>query len=69
MAVAHITVLELLGKEVSFVYFVQSNSRVFSLPYSGTVNAVVVNLSSENEFFVDDIGPFTLSKVENFKIF
>tara|TARA_A100001015_G_scaffold208731_1_gene233595 strand:- start:425 stop:631 length:207 start_codon:yes stop_codon:yes gene_type:complete len=52
MAVAHTTVLELLGKQVSFVYFIESSSGVYSLSYSGTVLDVIVSLSGEHQISI-----------------
>lgn len=49
MAVAHTTVLELLGKQVSFVYFIKSSSGVYPLSYSGTVLEVIVSLSGDHQ--------------------
>ncbi len=68
MAVVHTTVLELLGKQVSFTLSFNTGSFAYSIDYSGTVSAVVINLSGEPEFFVDGHGSFTLSQVENFKL-
>ena len=58
MAVVHTTVLELLGKQVSFTRSFEIDSFAYSIDYSGTVTAVVINLSGEPEFFVDEQGSF-----------
>ena len=51
MAVVHTTVLELLGKQVSFTRSFEIDSFAYSIDYSGTVTAVVINLSGEPEIF------------------
>lgn len=68
MAVVHTTVLELLGKQVSFTRSFEIDSFAYSIDYSGTVTAVVISLSGEPEFFVDDQGSFSFSQILDFKI-
>ena len=58
MAVVDTTILELLGKQVSFTFSFEADSFFYSKHYSGTVTSVVISLSGEPEFFVDEIGSF-----------
>ena len=68
MAVVHTTVLELLGKKVSFTLSFETDSFAYSIDYSGIVTAVVISLSGEPEFFVDEHGSFSFSQILGFKI-
>lgn len=68
MAVVHTTILELLGKQVSFTRSFEIDTFAYSIDYSGTVTAVVISLSGEPEFFVDDQGSFCFSQILDFKI-
>lgn len=68
MAVVDTTILELLGKQVSFTRSFEIDSFAYSIDYLGTVTAVVINLSSEPGFFVDDQGSFHFSQILDFKI-
>ena len=60
MAVVDTTILELLGKQVSFTRSFETDNFYYSIDYSGTVTAVVISLSEEPQFFVDDQGSFFL---------
>ena len=62
MAVVHTTVLELLGKQVSFTRSFEIDSFAYSIDYLGTVTAVVISLSGEPAFFVDEQGSFAFLK-------
>ena len=62
MAVEHTTILKLLGKQVSFTCSFEIDTFAYSIDYSGTVTAVVISLSGEPEFFVDDQGSFAFLK-------
>ena len=61
MAVAHTTVLEMLGKDVSFIH-----SRKVEL--TGTVTNVVLSLTSEPEISINDGDFYSLSELIDFKI-
>ena len=67
MAVANTNLLELLGKQVSFTRSFETDSFSYSIDYSGTVTAVVISLSGEPEFFVDEQGSFCFSQILDFK--
>jgi len=68
MAVVDTTILELLGKQVSFTCSFEVDSFAYSIDYSGTVTAVVFSLSGDPQFFVDDLGSFCFSQLLDFKI-
>ena len=68
MTVAHTTVLELLGKQVSFIHSIKVGSDVYSSDYSGTVTNVVISLNNEPEISIDDGDFHKLSKLSNFQI-
>ena len=59
------TVLNLLGKEVSFSYVL----KPFTFQTDGTVTSIVFNLHGEHEFSVDDGDDFySFSEVLEFKV-
>ena len=68
MAVVDTTILELLGKQVSFTRSFETDNFYYSIDYSGTVTAVVISLSEEPQFFVDDQGSFSFSQILDLKI-
>lgn len=68
MAVVDTTISELLGKQVSFTLSFEADSFSYSKHYSGTVTSVVISLSDEPQFFVDEIGSFCFSEILDFKI-
>jgi hypothetical protein len=51
MAVVDTTILELLGKQVSFTRSFETDNLYYSIDYSGTVTSVVISLSEEPQFF------------------
>lgn len=65
MAVAHTTVLELLGKQVSFVRLIDYRSTVYSLSYSGTVLDVIVSLSGDHQISIGS-DFYSLSSLKDF---
>ena len=52
MAVVDTTILELLGKQVSFTRSFETDNFYYSIDYSGTVTAVVISLSEEPQFLL-----------------
>ena len=67
MPVSHLNALDLLGKQVSFSYFL--GQSVGELVKQGVVTSVIVNLSSSPEILLDDQGDFYhLSEISDFKI-
>jgi hypothetical protein len=67
MSVSHLNALDLLGKQVSFSYFL--GQSVGELVKQGVVTSVIVNLSSSSEIRLDDQGDFYhLSEISDFKI-
>jgi hypothetical protein len=68
MAVVDTTILELLGKQVSFTRSFETDNFYYSIDYSGTVTAVVISLSEEPQFFVDDQDSFSFSQILDLKI-
>ena len=68
MAAAHTTVLELLGKQVSFVYTIDISSRAYSLDFSGVITNIVISLNDEPEISIDDGDFYKLSELSDFKL-
>lgn len=68
MTVAHTTVLELLGKQVSFVHSIKVGSDVYSSDYSGTVTNIVISLASDPEIAINDGDFYSLSELLEFQI-
>lgn len=58
------TVLNLLGKEVSFCY----GLKEFTFQTHGTVTSIVFNLHGEHEFSVDDGEFYSFSEVLEFQV-
>ncbi|MBV6620791.1 hypothetical protein JMA02_19660, partial [Acinetobacter baumannii] len=54
MANANTTFLELLGKQVSFVYVLNSDSDEYSFTCSVVVTDVIISLNSEIQLSVDN---------------
>jgi len=52
MAASHTTVLELLGKQVSFSLPISFGTNVYDLSYSGTVVDVIISLSGEHSISI-----------------
>jgi urease beta subunit len=52
MAVAHTTVLELLGKQVSFNLSILFESNAYLLTYTGTVVEVIISLSGDHQISI-----------------
>ncbi|MCA4238408.1 hypothetical protein FD876_19025 [Acinetobacter baumannii] len=68
MANANTTVLELLGKQVSFVYVLKSDSDEYSLTCSGVVTDVIISLNSELQLSVDNGDFYIYSDLKDFSI-
>lgn len=73
MAVAHITVLELLGKDVSFIRsrkfkLTDTSFITFTENLTGTVTNVVLSLTSEPEISINDGDFYSLSEFLDFKL-
>lgn len=67
MSVSHLNALDLLGKQVSFTYFL--GQSVGELVKKGIVTSIIFNLSSSSEIRLDDQGDFyDLSEITDFKI-
>ena len=67
MSASHLNALGLLGKQVSFTYFL--GQSVGELVKKGIVTSVILNLSSSSEIRIDDQGDFyDLSEIIDFKI-
>ncbi|WP_151840879.1 hypothetical protein [Acinetobacter soli] len=67
MAVEHTTVLELLGKQVSFDLLYPYHSNVYSLSYSGTVIDVIISLSGQHSICIGSDFHY-LSELHNFSV-
>lgn len=68
MAAAHTTVLELLGKQVSFITTVKVESTVYSSDHSGIVTDIVLSLSNEPQIALDDGDFYSFSDLLEFEI-
>ena len=73
MAVAHTTVLEMLGKDVSFIRERKVELSDFSFitfteNFTGTVTNVVLSLTSEPQISINDSDFYSLSELLDFKI-
>ena len=73
MTAAHTTVLELLGKDVSFIRegkikLTGSSFITFTENFTGTVTNVVLSLTNEPEISINDGDFYSLSELLDFKI-
>ena len=68
MAVVDTTILELLGKQVSFTRSFETDNFYYSIDYSGTVTAVVISLSEEPQFLLMIKVLFSFSQILDLKI-
>lgn len=73
MTVAHTTVLEMLGKDVSFIHerkveLTDTSFITFTENFIGTVTNVVLSLTSEPEISINDGDFYALSELIDFKI-
>ena len=73
MAIAHTTVLEMLGKDVSFIYerkiqLTDSSFTIVTENFAGTVTNVVLSLTSEPEISINDGDFYSLSELLDFKM-
>ena len=73
MTVAHTTVLEMLGKDVSFIYelkiqLTDSSFATFTQNFTGTVTNVLLSLTSEPEISINDVDFYSLSELLDFKM-
>ena len=73
MTAAHTTVLELLGKDVSFIYerkieLTDSSFITFTENFTGTVTNVVLSLTIEPEISINDGDFYSLSELLDFKM-
>ena len=72
MAIAHTTVLEMLGKDVSFIYerktqLTDSSFIIVTENFAGTVTSVVLSFTREPEISINDGDFYSLSEL-HFKI-
>lgn len=73
MTAAHTTVLELLGKQVSFienciVELTDNSFITFEYRYSGTVTEIVLSLTGDPQIALDYGDLFSLPKLIDFKL-
>lgn len=73
MAVAHTTVLEMLGKDVSFIHqrkveLTDTSFITFTENLTGIVTNVVLSLTCEPEISINDGDFYSLSELIDFKI-
>ena len=58
MTALNTTVLDLLGKQVSFVRSIEINSFVHTSDYLGIVTSIVINLTGEPEISINQDGEY-----------
>ena len=68
MTAAHTTVLEMLGKDVSFIYelkieLTDSSFITFTQNFTGTVTNVLLSLTSEPEISINGVDFYSLSEL------
>ncbi|WP_353124191.1 hypothetical protein [Dysgonomonas capnocytophagoides] len=68
MAVAHTNVLDLLGKQVSFLYILKHESEEYSFYYSGVITNIVISLNAPVEIAIDDGDFYVLEELDQFTI-
>lgn len=73
MTAAHTTVLEMLGKDVSFIHEVKveltdTSFITFTENFTGTVTNVLLSLTSEPEISINNRDFYVLSELLNFKL-
>ena len=73
MAVAHTTVLDMLGKDVSFIHqrkveLTDTSFITYSEKFTGTVTNVVLSLTSEPEISINDSDFYVLSELIDFQL-
>ena len=73
MAVAHTTVLDMLGKDVSFIHqrkveLTDTSFIIYSENFTGTVTNVVLSLTSEPEISINDGDFYVLSELIDFQL-
>ena len=73
MAVSHTTVLEMLGKDVSFIYerkieLTHSSFITFTENFTGTVTNVVLSLTTCPEISINDVDFYSLSDIKDLKV-
>ena len=73
MTAAHTTVLEMLGKDVSFIYelkieLTDSSFITFTQNFTGTVTNVLLSLTSEPEISINGVDFYSLSELLDFKM-
>jgi hypothetical protein len=73
MAVAHTTVLEMLGKDVSFIHqrkveLTDTSFITFTENLTGIVTNVVLSITREPEISINDVDFYSLSELIDFKI-
>ena len=63
MTVVDTTVLELLGKQISFIYRIEIESKVQHLNSFGTVTNILLSLDSEPQIALDDGELYPISEI------
>lgn len=68
MTVLNSSVLDLLGKQVSFTKKYEYGLEVLFLNYSGIVTEIVISLTGEYQISIDSGDFFILSQLLKFKV-
>lgn len=68
MAVAHTTVLQLLGKQVSFIHSIEIGLDAYPLSLSGTVTQIILSVTDDHQISIDDGDFYPFSELRDFQI-
>lgn len=68
MAVAHTTVLELLGKQVSFIHSIQIGLDAYPMSITGTVTEIILSLNDDHLISIDKGDFYPFSELRDFQI-
>lgn len=69
MSVAHTNILDLLGKQVSFLYILKHESKEYSFDHLGVITNIVVSLNAPVEIAIDDGDFYVLEELREFTIY
>lgn len=68
MTVVDIKALDLLGKEVSFVFVNDLTDEFYAEKYSGIVTSIILSLNFAPQFSINDFDFFEFSRVKDFVV-
>lgn len=68
MTAAHTTVLQLLGKQVSFIHSIEIGLDAYPLFLSGTVTQIILSVTDDHQISIDDGDFYPFSELRDFQI-